>query len=119
MLSSLLHPSRSFRRGRQRDHSPFSSPFTSASSPVATRRGETSERRRPAARYDDELSEDEEYDEDDVDEAMEGEYEETPEDFEEEDEDGLEETTPLLPIFSAAHLGTEISWAVRIHNVLY
>lgn len=109
MLSSLLH-SRSFRRDRQRDHSPFSSPFTRTSSPLATRRGEISERRRPAARYNDDLSGGEEYEEEEeeVSDAniLQENLEEDLEDLEDVDSDGLGDATPLLPIFSAAHLGT-------------
>ncbi|KAL9619978.1 MAG: hypothetical protein Q9160_005447 [Pyrenula sp. 1 TL-2023] len=111
MLASLLHPSRTFKKARQRDYSPFSSPFTSASSPVATRRGAANERRRPAADFDDDISDDDGYDDDESEELEdEGPEEgfEAPEDDEDEneddDEDGLGDATPLLPIFSAAHL---------------
>ena len=91
-------------RGRQRgERSPFSSPYTALlSTPVAARRGSLEERRRPAANFNvdpspaPEIKIDEEEDEDEPEEDVEeGEL----------DEDGEGETSPLLPIFSAAHLG--------------
>ena len=113
MLSSLLHPSRTFRQSRQRDRSPFSSQFTIASSPVANRRGETSERRRPAAYYDEVASHEEDaasYDEEDEEEEEQDDgYEEM-----EDDEDGPGDLTPLLPIFSAAHLDS-----LPVYNVTH
>ena len=86
---------------QHRDRSPFSSPYTGRlSSPVAARRGSLEERRRPAGDFHDvspapririeerAIEEDDEGDEDaDL------------------DEDGDAESSPLLPIFSAAHLG--------------
>lgn len=101
MLSSL-----SRLTGRDRQHgerSPFSSPYSGRlSTPVAARRSSLEERRRPAAYFDRELSpgpideEDENVNEDDND----NDDEEV-----DEDEDGGGESSPLLPIFSAAHLG--------------
>lgn len=103
MLSSLSR----LRKGRhthRSDRSPFSSPFSGLlSSPIAARRGSIEERRRPAADFDrdassarhikiDEEPEEEEADREDVEEEI--------EDVDEDDED-----SPLLPIFSAAHLG--------------
>ena len=89
MLSSLLRPKKSRLIA---DRSPFS--------PVGTRRGLFNERRRATADYDDTEAPGDEHeiedDEQDVYEEYEG----------DEDEDGLEESTPLLPIFSAAHLGS-------------
>ena len=96
----------SSRRGSGRprgERSPFSSPHTALlSSPIAARRGALEERRRPAANFNADASPapdiriDEEEDEDE------------PEEEEDEggfDEDGQGDTTPLLPLFSAAHLG--------------
>ncbi|KAL9107413.1 MAG: hypothetical protein Q9227_007697 [Pyrenula ochraceoflavens] len=114
MLSTLLHPSRALRESRQRDRSPFSSPFTAGSSPVATRRGEATERRRPAAYFDTaEESNGEDF------EDYEDEEEEEEDQFEEEDdEDGVGDSTPLLPIFSAAHLDSlpiyNLTHAIRL-----
>ena len=95
----------SFKRGRGRprgDRSPFSSPYTALlSSPVAARRGSLEERRRPAANFNADESPapnikiDEHEDEEELEEEDEG----------DEDEDGEGDMTPLLPIFSAAHLG--------------
>ena len=90
-------------RGRPRgDRSPFSSPYTALlSSPAAARRGSLEERRRPAANFNTDVSPapdvktDEHEDEEELEEEDEG----------DEDEDGEGDTTPLLPIFSAAHLG--------------
>lgn len=103
-------PSSGHGKARQyRDRSPFSSPYTGQlSSPVAARRGSLEERRRPAADFHDvspapriRIEE----------RAIEEEEEQVEEEEEEEDvdsdEDGDAETSPLLPIFSAAHLGKE------------
>jgi len=85
--------------------SPFSSPYSNIqASPIAARRTSLEERRRPAAKFDRLLSPDsanriEEEEEDD---------EEQEDDDQDEDinEDDAGELSPLLPIFSAAHLGT-------------
>ena len=109
MLSSLLRPKKDRRR---RELSPLASPFYGVvPSPVSTRRNVAAERRRVAADFDttasseldqehgdldganDEDEEEEEDEEDDEDEEL------------QEDEDEQEETSPLLPIFEAAHLG--------------
>jgi len=91
-------------KGRSRkDRSPYSSPRTGLpESPVAARRDPREERRRPARNFDYEASpapvvtiEEEGPEEDD----------DVEDEDEEMDEDGDAETTPLLPIFSAAHLG--------------
>lgn len=101
MLSSLFGTG-SQRNRRHGDRSPFSSPFTVQHlSPESARRSSLYQRRRPAADYDDTESTEDEEDE---------EFDEDAEDYVEEednegDEDGLGESTPLLPIFSAAHLG--------------
>jgi hypothetical protein len=108
MLSSLSR----LRKGRhthRSDRSPFSSPFSGLlSSPIAARRGSMEERRRPAADFDRDASsarhikidEEPEEEEGDQEEDVEEEIEEEVEDVNEDDED-----SPLLPIFSAAHLG--------------
>lgn len=98
---------------RNGERSPFSSPFSGLlATPVAARRSSLEERRRPAADFDRDLSptparrieeEDEDAEEEDDDVAHEPAEEE-----EESDEDGAGETSPLLPIFSAAHLGAFI-----------
>lgn len=96
----------SLGKGRHHeDRSPFVSPHTALlSAPVAARRSSLEERRRPAAEFnqivspgvtgkiDEEREEEEEGDEQDLDDGL--------------DEDGDEDFTPLLPIFSAAHLGS-------------
>lgn len=106
MLASLLRPRE--RRG-QLDPTPFSSPFTpSDSSPwlqAAAQRG--LRRARGADNSDDD-------DDDDAPELQEID-EEVDEDWigdeDEDEEDGPVESTPLLPIFSASHLGTfPLSW---------
>lgn len=106
----------------RRDRSPFSSPHVGIlSNPVAARRNSLEERRRPAAGFDqDDLpsvggkidieQEDEEGD-DDEDGAG-----HDPED--EPDEDGREEVTPLLPIFSAAHLGNTLCFVRELGSNL-
>lgn len=100
MLSSLLRPSRR-AKGQTHERSPFAS-----SSPVATRRDRRNERsplirrnRHTATTYA-ETSGDEEHHSDSTHED-----EEQPND----DEDGVRDETPLLPIFSAAHLGPKPS----------
>lgn len=97
MLSYLLKPKKAVRhRG---DRSPFSSPYAggASSSPLlGPTHGELEDHRRPAADYHGERAE--EHDatgESDVD---------AEEDEDEADEDGGL-GSPLLPIFSAAHLG--------------
>ena len=107
MLSSLLRPKRSRRRV---EHSPFSSHYADQTNPSADRY------HRPKARHatadftetelddeDTEEAEQEEEDDDDNDEDEDQEQEEGAG-----DEDGVEDT-PLLPIFSAAHLGEAYS----------
>ena len=97
--------SNSTRRGRgrpQAERSPFSSPYAAlVSSPVGARRGSLEERRRPAANFNADVSPapdikiDEHEEEEELEDEDEGDV----------DEDGEGDTTPLLPIFSAAHLG--------------
>jgi hypothetical protein len=83
MLSSLLRPKKA--RRRVEEHSPFSSPYA--------------ERRHATADFTEDDGEDENTEDEDDQEEDEGDDEEA---IEEEDGD---EDTPLLPIFSAAHLG--------------
>jgi hypothetical protein len=86
MLSSLLRPKKA--RPRVEEHSPYSSPYA--------------ERQHATADFTEDDGEDEiTEDEDDEDEAG----EENANDGEDIDEEDGEEDTPLLPIFSAAHLG--------------
>lgn len=96
MLSSLLRPKKSRRRV---EHSPFSSQYADPSSPIAARHQRLEARHATAdfteTELDDEDTEEEE-DEEDVDQQEEDEGDNN--------EDG-DEDTPLLPIFSAAHLG--------------
>lgn len=88
----------------RRESSPFSSPVSNIHpSPIAARRGSIEERRRPAANFEHALSpglasriDEEDQDEEDAEEEDQ-EYEL--------DEDAAGELSPLLPIFSAAHLG--------------
>jgi hypothetical protein len=99
MLSSLLHPSWSSRR--QADHrSPFSSP-----SPEAARRDAPNERSQLLRREqsntitDTEIGRTHDDDRGHTGSAVEDGGHESA------NEDGVEDETPLLPIFSAAHLG--------------
>ncbi|KAL8760009.1 MAG: hypothetical protein Q9199_000385 [Rusavskia elegans] len=114
MLSSL-----SRLTGRDRQHgerSPFSSPYSGRlSTPVAARRSSLEERRRPAAYFDREISpgpaspideEDENVNEDDNDNDD--------EEVDEDEDGGGGETSPLLPIFSAAHLD-----ALPVYNLTH
>ncbi|KKY27003.1 putative cation channel family [Phaeomoniella chlamydospora] len=112
-LSTLFNTSRSRRKRRNRARSPFSSPYTTITSPIAARRTQINERRRIARDYD-ASNYDEDEDEDDLreidrlldldEESDEDEHNDEEEDVEDEDEDGNGDVTPLLPIFSAAHL---------------
>ena len=111
MLSSL-----SRLTGKDHHHgerSPFSSPFSGRlSTPVAARRSSLEERRRPAAYFNREVSpspaspigEDDDEDDDG--------HDNNDEDLDA-DEDGGGETSPLLPIFSAAHLGRLQTFRLR------
>ena len=121
MLSSLLDRSRT-RTPHQRDRSPFSSPFAVTASPVVTRRTRANERRRPGADYDtsDDLNQNEDSSEDAVEDEEDGGQDdgagedENGEEGGGDDEDGAGETTPLLPIFSAAHLD-----ALPVYNLTH
>ena len=89
-----------------RERSIFSSPDSNIqASPIAARRSSIEERRRPAAKFDHGISpgprdriEEEDQEEDEGDGEGEGFYEDI-------GEDEAGELSPLLPIFSAAHLG--------------
>ncbi|KAI9801796.1 MAG: hypothetical protein M1825_003169 [Sarcosagium campestre] len=112
MLSSLLRP----RKARpRRDRSPFSSPFNGdEASPLFGRRHSNEERRRPAGRfYRDDDSSDGDSDSDDVKADSDNDSEAGGE-----DEDDLPEASPLLPIFSAAHLDSlpvyNLTHAIRL-----
>ena len=88
-------------RKENKESSPFSSPLAiSVISPLAARRSSLDERRRPAAgfREEDPLLGDEDSQRSDGDQDLTAGVEEGGED---EDHQG----SPLLPIFSAAHLG--------------
>lgn len=110
----MLHKSsRLVKTRRGRESSPFSSPNSNLhASPVAARRGSLEERRRPAANFDhgipsglaDRIDEEDQEEED-------GE-EEDHEEATGEDEPG--ELSPLLPIFSAAHLD-----ALPVYNLTH
>ena len=120
MLSYLFGSSRPRRKSNRENWSPFASPFNTIRSPVGARRAQTNARRRIAADYDESDGEEEDrasgererllhHDADDYDEDEdEEEYDEQVEGEDEDDEDGHGDTTPLLPIFSAAHLGMRI-----------
>ena len=104
MLSSLSRITKR-QHGHRSDRSALSSPFSGLlSSPLAARRSSREERRRPAADFDQDASSAQHIKIDEEPEREEGEEEEA---AEEEDEgiDEDDEESPLLPIFSAAHLG--------------
>ncbi|KAL8861723.1 MAG: hypothetical protein Q9178_001924 [Gyalolechia marmorata] len=111
MLSSL---SRFTGKDRQHgDRSPFSSPFSGRlSSPVAARRSSLEERRRPAAGFNHEVSFGPASPIDEGDEVVDEDV--NNDEDEDEDEDGGGETSPLLPIFSAAHLD-----ALPVYNLTH
>lgn len=97
MLASLLRPK---ARRAQTDQQPLSSPFTLSDSPPWFR---TPAQRSPRRAHGAEHSDDD----------MPGRFEEIDEDVaedwieeEDEDDDGPVESSPLLPIFSASHLGS-------------
>ena len=96
--------SRFSRKQPGRERSPFSSPNSNLHpSPIAARRSSLEERRRPAAKFDHGPSAGPAHGIDDQDQEEENGNEEDQE--EESDEDEAGELSPLLPIFSAAHLG--------------
>lgn len=102
----MLHNSARLTKSQQgRDSSPFSSPNSNLhASPIAARRGSLEERRRPAANFNNAIPSGLA---DEVDGEDEEEEDQEEDDQEEEiDEDDAGELSPLLPIFSAAQLGT-------------
>lgn len=112
MLSGLLRPRRASAL-RIRDRSPFSSPLA----PSVSKRSQRYERRHLGDDYHNaQTSEDDNED----DEEQDTEAEDDAEDTEEEDdagtsdEDGMGESTPLLPIFSALHLD-----ALPVYNLTH
>jgi hypothetical protein len=115
MWASLLRPK---KRRLGADRSPFSSPLTGVdSSPVVAKDSRMQRRRRASAEFPDEADDGgDDAPEIEVDSPSEEDQEEDPE--EDENEDGLGEQTPLLPIFSAAHLGTDNSIRLLIKSVL-
>ena len=110
----MLQSSSGLSKGlKTRDRSPFSSPYSNlAASPIAARRSSAEERRRPAANFKSALSPapadriDEEEGEGDGDGDGDGREAEGGDQDEDVDDDEAGELSPLLPIFSAAHLGT-------------
>lgn len=101
-------------------------------SPIAARRTSPQERRRPAAgftrraspvptdRIDEGDNEEEEDEEDENNNVPQDEDDDDEDNVEEEDDDGAGETSPLLPIFSAAHLGRwdGASGETQAHTIL-
>ena len=91
---------------RAKERSFFSSPDSNLqASPIAARRSSLEERRRPAAKFEHVISPgpdriDEGDPEEDGDEGEGGEF------YADNGEDEAGELSPLLPIFSAVHLGT-------------
>ena len=106
MLASIFGTSKQHKQANRDHRSPFSSPYTTITSTLGARRSEPNERRRIAADFDaQDLDDGEDAAEDDrlLEEEEDTEEEQEEEEVEGEDEDG--DNTPLLPIFSAAHLG--------------
>lgn len=92
-----------------RDQSPFSSPYSNLlSSPVNARRSSAEERRRPAAKFSLQISPGSHRQTEMASDEEEEEHEEHEEEEEQNDEgdDDAGELSPLLPIFSAEHLGS-------------
>ena len=104
------------------ERSPFSSPNSNLhASPIAARRGSLEERRRPAAKFAHGVSPSPANSVDDQDQQEEdGEEDGEEEDQNDElDEDEAGELSPLLPIFSAAHLGRSTLYPNNSLNVLF
>ena len=99
-----------------RDQSPFcSSPYANLlASPIAARRSTMEERRRPAGKYAQHLSPGPTDYREEESEELEGVQEENEDEDDDEDEDeddeNAGESSPLLPIFSAEHLGIQYAW---------
>lgn len=117
MLASLLRPKNGRRRTEREHHSPFSSQYA-GSSPIAERNQQQNIRHATADWTETELEDNENSDGEDGGDAEEEDEEEEDDEDEEDinsadDEDG-DDNSPLLPIFSAAHLGMlEFSYATR------
>ena len=104
---------------RRGNRSPFSSPFTTTTSPTASRRTLANDRRSHAADYGNSNDPNNNGDsneavEEDEEDGVEDEDEEGDEEDEQGGEDGVGEASPLLPIFSAAHLD-----ALPIYNLTH
>jgi hypothetical protein len=107
--------SRRSKAPKDRETSPFSSPYSNIqASPIAARRSSVEERRRPAAKFDPVISpgpvdriEEEDQDDD------EGQEENEDGDI---NEDDAGEMSPLLPIFSAAHLGNPLTCTGSVYG---
>jgi hypothetical protein len=112
MLSGLLRSSPRTSTLQTRERSPFSSPYEPS---VSTRRGQRYERRRVDEDRDStETSAEEEDDEEENDNGDDADESGGDEDDGSSDEDGLGESTPLLPIFSAQHLD-----ALPVYNLTH
>lgn len=101
--------SRRSKASKGREPSLFSSPYSNIqASPIAARRSSLEERRRPAAKFDrvisplpaDRIDEEDQDDEDEGEDDEDGDI----------NEDDAGEMSPLLPIFSAAHLGRTLAY---------
>ena len=116
MFSSILRPSRSTRRASRTSQRPFLSPYKTIS-PAPNRRTSDNQPRRSTADYDAEIDDSGSEDEGEDDEADQA---ESLGDDESKlsGEDGLDDTTPLLPMFSAAHLDVlpvfELTHTIRL-----
>ncbi len=99
MLSSLFRPSKGSRR-QANERSPFSSP-----SPEVIRQGPANERTRLLRSNQNPATRNAETSEIAGDDAVRADLTSDEEEAESDNEDGLRDETPLLPIFSAAHLG--------------
>ena len=112
MLASLLRPKKRREQIDQPPRSPYTSTDYSQWFRAARRRGLNT--RRSGNSSDEDMPELQDIDEDIVEHWG---REEEDEDEEEEEEDGPLESTPLLPIFSASHLGTAFRRCWKDHTV--
>ena len=106
-MKSLRSTTKPTAGSERPNRSPFSSPSSNLlASPIAARRSELEERRRPGAKFDQVLSPEstEQIDEANETEEDNGEDNIEDEDGDNDDEDDPAEHSPLLPIFSAEHL---------------
>lgn len=102
MLSSLLRPKKGRKRVEQ--HSPFSSQYADQSSPILAR-NQRRETRHATADFTETELDDENTEDEDEEEEEDMELGQDEEDIEGDDDEDGDEDIPLLPIFSAAHLG--------------